>query len=99
MNQSEAWMNSELSVGELSRQTHIPKHHITQTLNESLQKNFYTFVNEYRTEYAKKLIKSPEYSSWSFVAIAFECGFNSKTAFNNFFKKYTGMTPSDFRKS
>lgn len=97
MNKSEAWKDNKLSVEKLSFQTDIPKHHITQVLNENLGKNFYVFVNEYRIECAKKLILSPETSSWSFVAVAYECGFNSKTAFNNFFKKYTGHTPSGFK--
>lgn len=97
MNQSEAWKDNELSVAKLSEQTDIPKYYITQILNENLQKNFYTFVNEYRTEYAKKLIKSPKYENWSLLAIAYECGFNSKSAFNNFFKKYTDMTPTEYK--
>lgn len=99
MNNSEIWKDNELSIAKLSQYTEIPKHYITQILNENLNKNFYSFINEYRAEYAKKLIKSPKYKAWSFVAIAFECGFNSKTAFNNFFKKYTGMTPSEFKKN
>lgn len=98
MNQSDAWKDNELSVPTLSQQTSIPKHYITQVLNEHLGKNFYVFVNEYRVEHAKKLIRSPEHQSWSFVAIAYECGFNSKTAFNNFFKKYTGLTPTEYKK-
>jgi AraC-like DNA-binding protein len=98
MNQTDAWKDSELSITTLSRQTNIPKHHITQVLNEHLDKNFYVFVNEYRIEHAKELIKSPEHHAWSFVAIGYECGFNSKTAFNNFFKKSTGLTPSEYRK-
>ena len=98
MHQTDAWKENELSVATLSRQTNIPKHHITQVLNEHLGKNFYVFVNEYRIEHAKKLIQSPEHHSWSFVAIAYECGFNSKTAFNNFFKKSTGFTPSEYRR-
>lgn len=97
MNQSEAWKDNELSVAKLSEQTGIQKHYITQVLNEVLNKNFYTFVNEYRTEHAKKLIKSPRHENWSFLAIAYECGFNSKSAFNSFFKKYTDMTPTEFK--
>ncbi len=97
MTQSEAWKDNELSVAKLSEQTDIPKYYITQILNEKLQKNFYTFVNEYRTEYAKQLIKSPKYANWSLLAIAYECGFNSKSAFNNFFKKYCDMTPSEYK--
>ena len=97
MNQSEAWKDNELSVAKLAEQTGIQKYYITQILNENLQKNFYTFVNEYRTEYAKRLIKSSKYENWSLLAIAYECGFNSKSAFNNFFKKYTDMTPTEYK--
>lgn len=82
----------------MSEQTNILSHHITQVLNENLNKNFNTFINEYRVEYAKKLIKSSKYESWSFLSISFESGFNSKATFNTFFKKYTGMTPSEFKK-
>lgn len=99
MNQTEIWKDAELSVARLSESTGIPKHHITQVLNENLGKNFYEFVNEYRVEFAKKLIITPQYAAWSFVAIAYESGFNSKTVFNSFFKKHTGMTPSEFKKS
>lgn len=97
MNTSEPWKDLELSVAKLSELSGIPKHHITQILNDNLQKNFYTFVNEYRTEYAKSLLISPQHKNWSIVAIAFESGFNSKAAFNNFFKKYTGMTPTSYK--
>lgn len=97
MEETKAWKDNELTVSKISEETQIPKHYITQVLNEYLGKNFYTFVNEYRIEEAKKLITSTQYSSWSFVAIAYECGFNSKTAFNNFFKKHTGLTPTDYR--
>ena len=99
MNASEAWKDPELSIEKLAMQTQIPRHYITQVLNENLGKNFYTFVNEYRTAHAKKLIVSPDYQAWSFVGIANECGFNSKTAFNNFFKKASGMTPSEYKSS
>lgn len=97
MEGTKAWKDNELTVSKISEQTQIPKHYITQVLNEYYGKNFYTFVNEYRIEEAKKLISSTPYNSWSFVAISYECGFNSKTAFNNFFKKHTGLTPTDYR--
>ncbi len=98
MSQTEAWRDPELSIAKLSVQTGIPKHYITQILNEKLGKNFYFFVNEYRVKFAKELLVSADYDAWSMIAIAYECGFNSKTAFNTFFKKYTGKTPSEFKK-
>ena len=63
MEESEPWKDAELSVAKLSKLTGIPKHYITQILNEYLHKNFYTFINEYRTEYAMKLIICLLYTS------------------------------------
>jgi AraC-like DNA-binding protein len=97
MEKTEIWKNPELSVADLSRETKIQKHYITQLLNENLNKNFYTFVNEFRTKGAQEMLRSKEFKNWSIVAIAYECGFNSKSAFNNFFKKFTGMTPSEYK--
>lgn len=98
MDETEIWKNPELSVADLSNETKIPKHYITQLLNEKLERNFYTFVNGYRTEGAMKMLKDEKYKNWSIIAIAFECGFNSKSAFNNYFKKHTGTTPSAYKK-
>jgi len=97
MDKEQPWKNPQLAAPGFAQLTKIPKHYITQILNEKLNKNFYTFVNEYRTEKAKEMLVSIEYKAWSIVAIAYECGFNSKSAFNSFFKKHTGITPSEFK--
>ena len=99
MDETKAWKDSELSIAKLASQTSISKHQLSEVLNEYLGKNFYVFVNEYRVEYAKELLTNKKYNNWSIIAIAYECGFNSKTAFNNFFKKHTQQTPSEFKKA
>lgn len=99
MDDSKVWKDSELSIAKLASQTSISKHQLSEVLNEYLGKNFYVFVNEYRVEYAKQLLMNKEYSNWSIIAIAYECGFNSKTAFNIFFKKHTQLTPSEYKKT
>lgn len=99
MKEKELWRNSNLTVNDLSISTKIPKHHITQALNQKLNKNFYTLVNEYRVEEVKRLFADDDYKNWDILSIAFECGFNSKSSFNTFFKKSTNTTPSQYRKS
>lgn len=99
MEDSKVWKDSELSIAKLASQTSISKHQLSEVLNEYLGKNFYVFVNEYRVEYAKQLFMDKNYSNWSIIAIAYECGFNSKTAFNIFFKKHTQQTPTEFKKN
>lgn len=99
MEESEVWKDTELSISKLANQTSIPKHYLSEVLNEHLGKSFYGFVNEYRIEYAKKLLKSEKHNNWSILAIAYECGFNSKAVFNSFFKKHTQLTPSEYKKN
>lgn len=65
----------------------------------SFGENFYEFINRYRVEASKKLLTDAKFQHLNMVGIAFEAGFNSKTAFNTAFKKTTGQTPSEFRKT
>lgn len=99
MEKERPWLSPEVTVNDIFIRTKIPQHYITQVLNEVLKKNFYTLVNEYRTEEVKRLMGLPQYKNWTIVSIAYEAGFNSKSSFNTFFKKHTGVTPSEYRKS
>ncbi len=98
MQQSRIYLEPELSLEELSERAGIPKHHITQLLNERFNKNFYTFINEYRIELAMKKLKDPSLDI-NLLSLAYDCGFNSKSSFNSYFKKITGVTPSVYRKN
>jgi AraC-like DNA-binding protein len=93
------YLDSELTLGSLASMLNIPKHHLTETLNRKLQKNFYSYINEHRLDDVKMLLLDSKNSSESILSLAYQSGFNSKSTFNNFFKKSTRMTPSQFRKS
>ncbi|MCG8696893.1 MAG: helix-turn-helix domain-containing protein, partial [Bacteroidales bacterium] len=94
MEKEKPWLNPEIAVNDISTELNIPQHYITQVLNEGLKKNFYTLINEYRTKEVIRLFQEEKYEKWGLTSIAFEAGFNSKSSFNSFFKKYTGKTPS-----
>jgi len=63
-----------------------------------LEKNFYQFINELRTEEAKKLLLSKEVKQLDMFGIAIRAGFNSRTTFYASFKKATGITPTEYMK-
>ncbi len=73
--------------------------YLSQVINEERQQNFYDFVNRYRIDAARGLITDPANREETLLSIAYSVGFNSKSAFNTAFKKNTGMTPSQFKKS
>ena len=97
MGKSKIYLETEISLEGLSASVNIPKHHLTQLLNERFKKNFYVFINEYRINEAIEKLKDPGTGD-SILSLAYDCGFNSKSSFNNYFKKVTGYTPSMYRK-
>lgn len=74
-------------MSDLARQLDIHPNYISQVINSVEQKNFYDFINEHRVEEFKQLVSLPENQHFTLLALAFECGFNSKTSFNRNFKK------------
>lgn len=93
------YLNADISLPELSERMNIPSHHLSRVINEKLNMNFFDFINQYRVEEVKSRIQDPQYVHLSILGIAFDSGFNTKSAFNRVFKKMTGMTPSEFKRS
>jgi AraC-like DNA-binding protein len=93
------FLDCELSLIKLASKLNITSHQLSYAVNSGFNENFYQFINRYRIEEAKKLLSNPEMNYLNLLGIAFEVGFNSKTVFNTTFKKVTGKTPSQFKKS
>jgi AraC-like DNA-binding protein len=97
MNQHKPYLNPELSLQMLANQLDIPSHYLSQVINEQLGQNFFDFINSHRVEEVKARLLNPQYTHLTILAIAFDSGFNSKSAFNLAFKNQTGLTPSQYR--
>lgn len=93
------YLDPELTVSTLGEKISLQRHIISQVINSGLKMNFYSFINGYRIEEAKKMFNSPEYNDKNIIEIAYLSGFTSKSHFNLSFKKATGVTPKEFRKS
>jgi AraC-like DNA-binding protein len=98
MTAKKLFLNPTLTLRELSDATNVPEKIISQVLNHYYNQNFYMFVNSFRVDESKKLLKSNKAEKMTMLGIAFESGFNSKTVFYNTFKKQIGMTPTDYRR-
>ncbi len=97
MNDDKLFQNANLKSSDVAKKMQLTTHQFSQLLNDNLEKNFAVFVNEYRIEAAKiMLLKN---NSFTLEAIGYECGFNSKSTFYNYFKKIVGKTPAQFRSS
>lgn len=91
--------NNLASLSGLARQINESSHHVSQVINEKLNKNFFELLAYYRVEYAKNLIREDKNAKLTIEELAEKVGYNSKSSFNIAFKKYTLKTPSEYRKS
>lgn len=90
-------IESNLTLIQLSDKLNSNPRVLSQIINEYYGMNFYDFINKLRIEEAKKLLKEPS-SNKTILEILYEVGFNSKSSFNHAFKKFNGITPSQFKK-
>jgi AraC-like DNA-binding protein len=93
------YLDPDMNLVKLAELFGTTSHRLSYIINTGFNKNFFNFINTYRVEEAKSLLLDPKMEQYSVLGVAFEAGFNSKTSFNKTFKQFTGVTPSDFKKS
>ena len=97
MKRDKLYRQPELTLQNLAQRLGYPSYQVSQAINEGMKKNFYDLVNSYRVEEAKRLLLDVKNKNFTILSVGFEAGFNSKTTFNTVFKKFTGLTPTEFR--
>ena len=97
-NSTKAFTNQDFNLDKISKDLAIPKHQLSQVIGEYFGVSFYDLVNELRVNEVKNCLLSNKYKHLSITGIAMECGFQSKSAFNNAFKRFTSKTPYQFQK-
>jgi AraC-like DNA-binding protein len=91
------YSNPELTIEQLATAISCSRHQLSQSINGRLGKSFYDYINNFRVEEAKILLADPANDKYKITALAYEAGFNSISTFNDVFKKFTSLTPSQFR--
>lgn len=99
MKEKEPFLDSSLTIQDLANQMDVNVRDISVLINQTIGQHFFDFINQYRIEKAKSILKNPEKKSLTVLEILYEVGFNSKSSFNTAFKNYTNQTPTQYRKS
>jgi AraC-like DNA-binding protein len=92
----EPYLQPDITLSELATRLHTNTSVLSAAINTGFGKNFNDFVNQYRVDAFLAKMQSGEMKHFTLLAIAFECGFNSKATFNRAVKKATGKSPSEF---
>lgn len=98
MEKQQLYLTQNLNIEEFSRLVGIHYREVSSIINKHFNTNFFEFVNEYRVNRAKQMLLDPQYVQMTILDILFESGFNSKSSFHRFFKRYAGMSAAEFRK-
>ena len=93
----EIYKDNRITLKMMAKQLNLAPHILSQIINDQFRFNFNDFINSYRVEAAKKLLSDTGMKNITVASIAYDCGFNTLSAFNTAFKKFTGITPSQFR--
>jgi len=98
LEEEKVYKDPNLTIKLLASKLLLSPRSLSRIINNQLNTNFYEFINEYRIKEAQQMLSAPGDHQESILEIAYEVGYNSKSAFNRAFKNFTGMTPSEFRK-
>lgn len=99
MKKEKPYLEPSLTIHDLAAKMEMPAHQLSKVINKEFRCNFFEFINKYRIEDFKQRAFSTDYKNMTILAIALDCGFNSKSAFNRIFKDVTGLTPGDYIKN
>ena len=91
------YLDPNLKVQTLARRVGMPVADLSALINGVTGMNFNGFINQYRIDHAKKLLLAD--TNKSVLNVAYESGYNSKSAFYKHFTAATSMTPVQYRKT
>jgi ligand-binding sensor domain-containing protein/AraC-like DNA-binding protein len=98
MSNEKLYLDPDLTLRDLADRLKIHYNYISRIINEKFGMSYNDYVNKYRIDEVKKRFSDPKFADKTVLEIMYETGFYSKSVFNTAFKKFTGMTPSEYRK-
>ncbi|MEL6636730.1 MAG: AraC family transcriptional regulator [Bacteroidota bacterium] len=96
LEEEKIYLNPKLTLSEMAEQMGVNNNLLSQVINKGFGKNFNQLINDYRIEAFKAATQKPANGHLSILAIAMDCGFNSKATFNRVFKKAAGISPKEY---
>ena len=93
------YLDPHLSIKKLAEDLETHPKDLSRVINENFNKNFFNYVNAHRVEEFQHRVQDPKNKHYTLIAIAYDCGFNTKSAFYRIFRQITGMTPAAYKES
>ena len=92
------YRNPDVSLTSVSEVLNISATYLSQLVNKLENQSFTDSINRFRVSDAEEMLADSDFNGYTVVSLGLEAGFNSKSSFYLAFKKYCGMTPTEYRK-
>ena len=89
------FLDPELNINTLANELKCNPRHISQVINLEFKQSLSDYINQQRVNFAKELLN--QNNKLKIVDVQLDAGFNTKSNFNRAFKKFTRLSPSQYR--
>ncbi len=96
MKEKQLYLNPGLTLTSVAEAVGISSRNVSEIINKHANQNFASYINNYRVEEAKCLLKTRSKKT-KIITVALDAGFNNLSTFNVTFKAITNLTPSEYR--
>jgi AraC-like DNA-binding protein len=86
-------------IRDLATEIGVPAYQVSAYINQKLGMNFNDYFNWFRVRHCQDLMRNGLVERLNLRGLAFRCGFNNRNTLTTAFKKFTGLTPSEYSKS
>ncbi len=85
-----------ITLNEVAEHTYVSIYYLSRMFTKELGKNYVDYLNEIRIEKAKEYLRDSCYKTYEIAELV---GIKDAHYFSKLFKKYTGVTPSEYKSS
>ena len=96
MEEEHLYRDPELKLSMLAGRLGVPQHYLSYLFNQHLKTSFSDYLNQMRVEEFRHIVMQDDANRYTLDALAQRCGFQSRASFFRNFKKFTGMTPTEY---
>jgi AraC-like DNA-binding protein len=98
MKNERLYLQAELNLADLAKHLDVSYKLLSAAINKGSGMNFNDYINHFRISAFEKMVQDPKMQQFTLLALAMDCGFNSKATFNRAFKKLKGRSPQQYVK-
>jgi AraC-like DNA-binding protein len=98
MDRQRPFLRLGFCIRDLADEIGIPAYQLSAYLNQCLGMNFNEYFNWFRIRHCQELMQNGLVHRLNLSGLAYKCGFSNRNTLTTAFKKFTGVTPSDYGK-